>query len=122
MAKRKTRIHLSRAQLAFGSLALAILGWAGFLYYTYWMPPAGATYPGFFAILFVAATCTVLPIILVIDGRRRSSWRLVRMAIWIGLWVTLCVWLQLLQLLNWGTAILFLAIFALIEWFIMSRK
>jgi len=129
MAKRKTRIHLSRAQLAFGSLALAILSWGGFFYYTYQMPPASATYPGFLALIFVATTCTALPAILAIDGRRTAagsrrqlSWRPVRIAIWIGLWVVLCIGLQLMQLLNWGTAILFLAIFALIEWFIISRK
>ena len=129
MAKRKTRINLSRSQLAFGSLALAILSWGGFLYYTYRIPPAGITYPGFFAILFLAATCTVLPVALAIDGRwqragsrRRSLWHPIRIAVWIGLWAALCVWLQLVQLLSWTTAILFLAIFAMIEWFISSHK
>ena len=59
MAKRKNRINFSRSQLAFGSLALAILGWGGFLYYTYRIAPAGITYPGFFAILFLATKVPV---------------------------------------------------------------
>jgi len=129
MAKRKTRIKISHSQLAIISLALAMVSWGGFFYYTYYVPPSIPTYPVFFSILFVAATCTALPVSLVIDRRRRpaktrrhSLWRPIRIALWIGLWIALCVWLQLVQLLHWGTAILFLVIFALIEWFIITRK
>lgn len=129
MAKRKVSFHLSPGQLTLGSLALAVVSWAGFFYFTYGIPPALPTYPAFFAILFLAVTTTLIPLFVLIGRRPRSGrtqrsslWRPVRLAMLAGLWVASCVWLQLVQLLNWGTALLLLAILALIEWFIASRK
>lgn len=129
VAQRKRRIRISHLQLAIASLAFALASWAGFLYYTYRVPPSMPAYPLFFLLLFLAMTGTILPIALFIHGRRRRAssrrrtlWQPMRIALWIGLWVTLCIWLLFVQLLHWGTAILFLVIFGLIEWFIISRK
>ena len=127
MAKRK--IKVSYSQLAVGSLVLAILSWMGFLYFTFRLPPNDSTLPLFFLILFIAVTSSVIPLTTLIDGRRRKAskrrrtlWRPIRRGLWAGFWVTLCAWLQWVQLLNWVIAFLFLIIFAMIEWFIVSRK
>ena len=127
MARRK--IKISHSQLAAGSLALAILGWLGFLYFTFRLPPTGSTLPLFFLILFIAVTASAIPFTVLTIGRRRKAgkrrqtlWRSIRQGLWVGLWVTLCAWLQWIQLLNWIVAFLFFFIFALIEWFIISRK
>lgn len=128
MARRKTKVPLSRMQVAVISAVIGVASWIGLIYFTYAWPPTISTLPAFFSILFVAASATAVPLMLLIDARLRkpsarlSWWRPIRQAIWLGLWVALCSWLQFIRLLDWITALLFLVILGLIEWFIITRK
>lgn len=110
------------------SIVLALLAWAGLLYMTYLQPPTGIYLPAAFLLLFSAVSATAIPFSLLINSRvrkvdvRPSLWRPVRQGLWVGLWVTLCAWLQLLRLLEWFTALLFLILFVMVELFFLSRK
>ena len=128
MTRRKTQERLSRPQVAVISLAISVTSWIGLVYFTYAWPPDISTLPAFFPLLFVAVSASAVPFTLLIDARlrkpntRASYWRPIRQAIWLGVWVALCSWLQLIRLLDWITALLFLVILGLIEWFIITRK
>jgi len=128
MPKKRAALDLSRSQLALLALAVAAAGWLALIAFTYALPPSGAMLPAFFAILFVATSASALLLLLWIGARLQKGpapampWQSLRQAIEIGLWATLCVWLQWVRLLNLLTALLFLAILILIEWFIRSRQ
>ena len=129
MTKRKAgSIPLSYGHIIILALFASLAGWGGLILYTYAFPPDLSTYPLFFFLLFISATATIVPLTVLVNARlaknpsRPSHWRPLRQAIWGGLWVTLCAWLQLIRLLDWIAAALFLVIFVTIEWFILSRK
>ena len=128
MTRRRDSIAPSRMQVALLAILIASASWAGLLYLTYAWPPSGAMLPAFFLILFLAMSASATPFALLLDARlRRSSprpglWRPIRQGMWMGVWGVLCAWLQLIQLLDWVTAILFVVILFLVEWFVISRK
>jgi len=127
MARKRADWPLSRAQVGWLAFGLAVLGWIGLLAFTFVLPPRDSALPGFFAILLVAVSASAaLPLLWMYsrlgDARRRSVWRPLRQAVEVGLWATLCVWLQWVRLLNWISAILFAVVLGLIEWFIITRK
>jgi len=54
-------------------------------------------------------------------GRKISPWRPIRQSGWVALFLVLCAWLQMLRALNGIIAVLVLAVFSLIEIFILTR-
>ena len=127
MPRKPAGLRLSRAQVGWLAVGLALLGWMGLLAFTFALPPRDAALPGFFAIFFVAASASAALPLLWIHGRlgkKRPApiWPPLRQGVEVGLWATLCVWLQWVRLLNWISAILFAVVLVLIEWFILTRK
>jgi hypothetical protein len=128
MSRRKAEFPLSRSQMALLALILAAAGWIGLLVFTYAAAPSGGGLAVFFMLVFLAVTATATPLALALDARLsrpdspRRVWRPIRQGAEVGLWVVICLWLQLVRLLDWITALLFLVILGLIEWFIVSHK
>ena len=71
-----------------------------------------------------------LPIAFLVNRRIRSvgEWGpvsypvLIRQGLWAGIWLAICIWLQMSRTLSIPIALLILAIFMLIEAFIMIRQ
>jgi hypothetical protein len=83
----------------------------------------------FFPLLFMALTTTFLPVAFYLNyrfgrpqGQLINNWRPIRQSGWAALFLVLCTWLQMLRALNWIIAALVLAVFSLIEVFILTRE
>jgi hypothetical protein len=128
MSQRRAVATMSRRPVGLMSALLALAAVVGLIMFTFIYPPAGTTLPVFFAILFLAAAGLACPLLLLWDARsrqpapRRRVWVALRRSLWVGLWVALCAWLQLVRLLDVTTALLFLVVLALGEWLLSSRR
>jgi hypothetical protein len=83
----------------------------------------------FFPLLLVALTATFVPVAFYLNyrfvrskGQVVNNWRPIRQSWWAALFLVLCAWLQTLRALNWIIAALVLAVFSLIEVFILTRE
>jgi hypothetical protein len=77
----------------------------------------------------MALTTTFLPVAFYLNyrfgrpqGQLVNNWRPIRQSGWAALFLVLCTWLQMLRALNWIIAALVLAVFSLIEVFILTRE
>ncbi|MGQ9515785.1 MAG: hypothetical protein ACUVWB_00670 [Anaerolineae bacterium] len=116
-------------RLAIIALLIALFSGTAIVFLTYRFPPEGFSLALFFSLLFCCAAGLVMPLTLWVNrrlmGARRlpaSSWRPIRWSAWIGLWVTLCIWLQYIRLLNVINAVLFVFIVALMEWLVLAKR
>jgi hypothetical protein len=128
MSRSRQCIGSSRLRAGIIAFCVGLVGLVGLLYFTYTFPPTTETLPFLFALLFLTVSGLAIPGTVFLDGRLRRPadpshiWQPIRQGMWLGLWATLCVWLQWVDLLDWVTALLFLIILILIEWFIISRR
>jgi hypothetical protein len=103
---------------------LAVIGWSGLiLLVNLALPTIGPRWL-FFAFLTTAATGTALPFVWLLHRRfdRTATGAapsvLLRQALLVGLYVSLCTWLQINRSLSLGLAIAIAAGFVAIEWLI----
>jgi len=83
----------------------------------------------FFLLLFAAIVTTMAPAVAYLnarfgkfEGRRSYRARFVRQSICIGLCVVIGAWLQMRRVLNLTLAAILMAVFALIETFLITRE
>ncbi len=108
---------------------LALLAWGGLLAFTYFLPPGIVTAIILLIILFVALVCTISPLAYLI-GLRFISSQLYRATLRYSLrqGILLALWIEfnllLFALRSWSifTAIVSLAIVAVIEVLSLARK
>ena len=85
----------------------------------------------FFAGILLGVSGTGLPLVWLLHRRFNSpeagaSWLsfgvLARQALWAGVWVSACAWLQMHRTLNWAMALLLLLVFILLEALLLTRR
>ncbi len=107
----------------------AVIGWWGLYELTRQYTPAepGAI-PFFFALLFVALTSTVAPLVNYLNRRfaptitKRDPWRILRHSAWCGLALTSWAWLQMKGALNAGFALIIAMILVALEVLIVRLR
>ena len=111
------------------SAFLAISAWLGLYFLINSFSPKTSARSLFFPLLFVALTTTFVPVAFYLNyrfarpkGQEVSNWQPIRQSGWAALFLVLCAWLQMLRALNWIIAMLVLAVFSLIEVFILTRE
>ena len=110
------------------SVFLAIFAWLGLYFLINSFSPVTSARSVLFPLLFVALTATLVPVAFYLNyrfarpkGQPVNNWRPIRQSGWAALFLVLCAWLQMLRALNWIIAALVLAVFSLIEVFILTR-
>jgi hypothetical protein len=112
------------------ALAMMAIGWVGlFLLVTSTRPRIGAELWGFFLLLHLAVTGTVLPLVRYFNVLLTPPDRLpppggviVRQSVWIGLYVVICAWLQLLRALSLPIGLFLPVAFIGVEVFLRLRE
>jgi hypothetical protein len=110
-------------------MVMMIGGWFGlYQLITTSLPRVGQRWL-FFVLLLTAVTGTVMPFVRYlnvrftpIDVELPPGGVVVRQSIWIGLFVTICAWLQLPRILNLPIAFFLGLVFIVIEIFLRSRE
>lgn len=111
------------------ALLMAVAGWGGlYQLVTTTLPRVGPRW-GFFVLLHVAVTGTILPLVRFLNVRFTPEDRelppggvIVRQSIWVGLFVVTCTWLQIPRVLSWPIVFFLALIFIVIEIFLRSRE
>jgi len=111
-------------------LAMMLGGWLGLVYLILNSPPRiGAELWLFFVLIHLAITGTVLPIVRYLNVRftpihveAPSGGIIVRQSVWIGLFVVINVWLQILRVLSAPIAFFLALVFVVLEVFLRSRE
>ena len=102
------------------ALLLIAIGWTGlYLLLGSTLPTVGPRWL-FFFLLTVAVTGTALPFVWLLHKRfgPAPSAVLLRQALWVALFVSLCFWLQVNRALTLSLALLLGVGFILVEWFL----
>ena len=102
------------------ALLLIAIGWTGlYLLMATTLPTVGPRWL-FFFLLTIAVTGTALPFVWLLHKRvgPATSSVLLRQALWVALFVSLCVWLQINRSLTLSLALLLGVGFILVEWFL----
>ena len=102
------------------ALLLIAIGWTGlYLLMGSTLPTVGPRWL-FFFLLTVAVTGTALPFVWLLHKRfsPAPSAVLLRQALWVALFVSLCVWLQVNRSLTLSLGLLLGVGFILVEWFL----
>lgn len=110
------------------SILLACTGWLGmyFMVQTV-LPQAGARWL-FFVLLYLASAGTIIPIAQLFNHRLRGrrppppDWVSVRQGLWVGLYVSICAWLQIPRELNPVIAFFLALSLIVIEIFLRVRE
>jgi hypothetical protein len=100
------------------ALLLIAIGWTGlYLLMATTLPTVGPRWL-FFFLLIIAVTGTALPFVWLLHKRFGSapSTVLLRQALWVALFVSLCVWLQINRSLTLSLSLLLGVGFILLEW------
>lgn len=111
------------------AVALIVAGWGGlYLLVTTQIPRVGQRWL-FFVLLQVAVAGTVMPFLRYVNVRLTPETRLVppsgvivREAVWFGLFVVTCAWLQIPRVLTLPTTFFLALAFIVIELFLRSRE
>lgn len=111
------------------AVALIVAGWGGlYVLVTTQIPRVGQRWL-FFVLLQVAVAGTVMPFLRYINLRLTPETRLippsgviVREAVWFGLFVVTCAWLQIPRVLTLPTMFFLALAFIVIELFLRSRE
>lgn len=115
--------------IALVAIVLAAAGWWGLYQLTGSVPPEeqGAL-PLFYALLFLALTGTLAPVIAYLNRRfapkvyERHPWRTLRQSVWAGLCLTSWAWLQMQREFNLAFALIIALIFVAIEMLIVKLR
>ena len=93
------------------------------------MPVTEPTKVLFYVVLFVAVTSTVTPAVAYLNARfgrldeqRTYRARFVRESVWVGLCMVLIAWLQMQRVLSLLVALIVIAVFVLVETFLITRE
>jgi hypothetical protein len=111
------------------ALVMIVAGWGGlYALVTTTTPRVGERWL-FFLLLHIAVTGTVLPFVRLLNARfTPASYDLppggvlVRQAVWVGLFVVACAWLQIPRALSPQIAFLLALAFVVIEVFLRARE
>jgi hypothetical protein len=109
--------------LVLAAIVMAVLGWLGLYILTFATLPTVGPRWLFFFLWVLATTGTAIPFIWLLH-RRFSTERqapssvLLRQSLWIGLFGSLCLWLQFNRTLTLSLAILLGVGFTVMEWFL----
>lgn len=110
------------------SLILAGIGWAGVYYMVNnVLPGAGARW-AFFVLLYFAVAGSAVPLLRYLNHQLRGKrppppdWVALRQALWLGLFVAICAWLQIPRVLNGGIAFFLALALVVIEIFLRLRE
>jgi len=108
---------------------VALVSWVGLWGVVMSLPVNGTTHTLFLFLLFSAITSTVMPPVSYLNTRfakfrnRRTYWvRFVRQSIWCGAFVVVVAWLQMQRVLSATLALILMAVFVLIETFLVTRE
>ena len=112
------------------ALAMMVIGWVGlYLLVTATRPRIGAELWSFFLLLHLAITGTVLPLVRYFnvlltpaDSLPPPGGVIVRQSVWIGLYVVICAWLQLLRALSLPIGLFLPVAFIGVEVFLRLRE
>lgn len=115
--------------IALVSIVLAVTGWWGLYQLTGSVTPEeqGAL-PRFFALLFLALTGTLAPVIAYLNRRfapdvyEHHPWRALRQSVWAGFCATSWAWLQMQREFNPAFALIIALIFVAIEFLIVKLR
>lgn len=106
-----------------------LAGWLGLLQLVLTTLPRVGQRWLFFLLLQIAVTGTVVPFVRYLNVRFTPLTAelppggvIVRQSIWIGLFVSLCMWLQIPRVLNAPISVLLALLFIVIEGFLRSRE
>lgn len=107
-----------------------LTGWLGlYQLVTVALPRIGGELWLFFALLQIAVTGTVIPLVRFLNIRFTSLMDdlppggvIVRQSIWIGLFVVTCAWLQIPRALSLPLAIFVALVFIVVEIFLRTRE
>ena len=112
--------------LMISALVLAAIGWPGVLLVVATTLPRVGPRWLFFFLLILAATGTALPFVWLLHRRfasdRAPAPVLLRQGLWVGLYTSLCTWLQINRSLGLSLALLIAAGLAAFEWFLRLRE
>lgn len=112
----------------FAAALLMIAGWGGLYYVVDNIRPTAGPRWYFFILLYLAIIGTTLPIIRLInmqlasDSSQVTDTVILRQSLWIGLYVTIAAWLQILRVLGIVIAVLLALAFVAIETFLRIRE
>lgn len=112
------------------ALTMMLGGWGGLVVLVTSRPPRiGAELWLFFILLHLAVTGSVLPAVRFINARLTSldsdpppGGIIARQSIWIGLFVVICAWLQILRSLSLPVAFFVALVFIVLEAFLRIRE
>ncbi|PJF22604.1 MAG: hypothetical protein CUN56_05140 [Phototrophicales bacterium] len=112
------------------ALMMAVLGWGGlFILVNTTLPYLGPELWMFFFLTLIAISGTVLPVVRYINMRfvrvdtpPPPAGVLVRQSVWIGLFVVICAWLQILRMLSLPIMFFVGLIFVVLETFLRTRE
>ena len=118
------------------SLVAFLIGlgcWVGLGYLvTYYVPDSSTVTLSLF-LIFVAVAGTTMPVFQLLNWRLRreadaeegasaDTWRAARQSALASAFVVLCLWFQLLKVLNWLIVLLLVGVFALVEVSFCARR
>lgn len=110
------------AMIGVGGIGLAVLVNIG-------LPRIGAELWLYFLFIHVLVTGLTLPVVRFVNMRftprhaeSPAGGILVRQSIWLGLFVVICVWLQILRALSLATLLLLALVFIVLEVFLQMRE
>lgn len=124
------RMPADHAGVLLGAIGLMVIGWGGlFLLFTTSKPRIGAELWSFFVLLQLAVSGTAIPFVRYLNLRFTllrdeppPGGVIVRQSVWIGLYVVICAWLQILRVLSLPVAFFLTLVFIVLEVFLRSRE
>jgi hypothetical protein len=106
-------------------LLLAIVGWFAMGYFTYQYPPDALNRWIGLALLWPTLVASFVPLIHAVHSRRGDeseiATRATRQSVFAATYVTLCLWLRMIQALNWANGLLMLLLFVATEALLSGR-
>lgn len=128
-AKRPRRMPSDHVGVLIAAVFMIGGGWAGLAYLITTQPPRiGAELWLFFILLHLAVTGTVLPVIRYLNVTLFAGHGIppggviVRQSVWVGLYVVICAWLQILRALSVPIMVFLASVFIVLEVFLRMRE
>lgn len=123
---RRQHTETAHVSAVMAGVVLAAGGWAGLIWLISNTLPTVPNRWAFYVLLQIALTGTALPFVHFLNRRfgskRVKTHTLVRQAIWVGLYGTICVWLRIPRLLSIPLALLLALALAAIETLLRLRE
>lgn len=128
-AARRKYVEETHTSIAIAGVVSAVVGWSGIFWVATNTLPTVPNRWAFFALFQIAVMGTALPLIRYLYRRfsRDSALHvepgtLVRQALWVGLFGSLCLWLRIPRLLSLPLALVILSALIVIEALIRLRE